>query len=182
MKNIFSIALLSSLVLSNLMATNDNEIDLTGEVLSGAVVGFEAVDAQPLFSGDSGIVRFKDPGQIDIGTVGAGSDFTENLSHDIFVHTNDTNGVTIEITDATGNNGVLRGFDSADNFVGTIFTSYKLLGSTYTPSSTGVKDLVTNKNLGSATIGKFEIVPDTVPDFQSAGDYGTLLAIAISVK
>jgi hypothetical protein len=181
MKNIFSIALLSSLVLSTLMAT-DNKIDLTGEVLSGAVVGFEAVDTQPLFSGDTSIVRFKDPGQIDIGTVGAGGDFTTNLSHDIFVHTNDTNGVTMEITDGSGMNGVLRGFDSADNFVGSIFTSYKLMNASYTPSSTGVKDLVTTKNLGSTLVGKFEIVPDTVPDFQSAGDYGTVLTVAIAVK
>jgi len=181
MKNIFSMALLSSLIISNLVAT-DNEIELTGEVLSGAVVGFEAVDTQPLFSGDNSIVRFKDPGQIDIGTVGAGSDFTTNLSHDIFVHTNDTNGVTMTITDASGMNGVLRGFDSANNFVGTIFTSYKLMGTTYTPSSTGARDLVTGKNLGSTMVGKFEIVPDHVPDFQSAGDYGTVLTVAIAVK
>ena len=182
MKNIFSTILLSGLIIPNIMFANDNEIELTGEVLSGAVVGFEAVDTQPLFSGDSGIVRFKDPGQINIGTVGAGGDFTTNLSHDIFVHTNDTNGVTMEITDASGNNGVLRGTDSAGNFVGTIFTSYKLMNASYIPSSTGAKDLVTGKNLGSALVGKFEIVPDTIPDFQSAGDYGTILTVAIAVK
>jgi len=178
--------LLSTVMIATLLSTTafavDNQINITGTVLSGAVVGFSDMSEEALFSGDDAIVKFKDPGQINLGTIGVGETFADNLEKDIYVKTNDTNGVTITLTDTT-NSGNLKGMDNHNTANGeTINMSYKVMNSDYTIGTTGAVDLVTTKDSGKNSVGTFKMIPDTATSNQGAGTYGTVLTVTIAVK
>jgi len=180
MKKLLSIVAIGAL-LSTTVFADDNEIDITGTVLSGAVVGFSDMSDQDLFSGDSAIVKFKDPGQIDLGIIGVGETFADNLTQNIYVKTNDTNGVSMTITDPT-NNGNLKGVDSNDAPNGeTITMAYKLMGSDYVIGTTGAVTVASGKDDGTTKQGNFEMNPSAASANQAAGTYGTVLTVAIAV-
>jgi len=179
MKKLLSIVAIGAL-LSTTVFANDNEIDITGTVLSGAVVGFSNMSTEALFLGDNAIVKFKDPDKINLGIIGVGETFADNLIQHIYVKTNDTNGVSMTITDST-NSGNLKGFDNhgvANEE--TITMAYKLMGSDYVIGTTNAVNLVTAKNVGSDSVGDFEMIPTAATANQAAGTYGTVLTVTIA--
>lgn len=180
MKRLLSIIALGALLSSGVNAA-DNQIDITGTVLSGAVVGFADMSGEALFSGDTAIVKFKDPSQINLGTIGVGETFADGLTQNIYVKTNDTNGVSMSITDGT-NSGNLKGLDSAGADNGeTIDVSYNLMGAAYTLGTTGAVTLVATKDLGSTSVGDLVMTPSAATTNQGAGTYGTVLTVTIAV-
>ena len=180
MKKLLSIMAIGALFSTTAFATNDNKIDIIGTVLSGAVVGFSDMSQEALFSGDSAIVKFKDPGQINLGIIGVGETFENNLVQSIYVKTNDTNGVTMTITDPT-NSGNLNGLDdhSTDNGE-SITMSYKLMGLDYTIGTTGAVTVASGKDDGKTKQGEFKMIPDAATANQAAGTYGTVLTVTIA--
>jgi len=180
MKKLLSIVTVGALFSTMAFATNDNEIDITGTVLSGAVVGFSDMSGEALFSGDSAIVKFKDPGQINLGIIGVGETFEDNLVQPIYVKTNDTNGVSMTITDPT-NSGNLNGLDDHGKDNGeSINMSYKLMGVDYIIGTTGAVTVASGKNDGTKKQGEFKMIPDAATSNQAAGTYGTVLTVTIS--
>jgi opacity protein-like surface antigen len=180
MKKLLSIAAVAALLTTGAFAA-DNQIDITGTVLSGAVVGFSDMSGENLFLLDDAIVKFKDPGQIDLGIIGVGETFADQLTQTIFVKTNDTNGVSMTITD-TVNSGHLTGVDNAGADNGEdIDMAYNVMGAAYLIGTTGAVDLVTAKNTGGNSVGDFVMPPDAATANQGAGDYGTVLTVAIAV-
>ena len=180
MKKLLSIAAVAALLVTSVNAADD-QIDITGTVLSGAVVGFSDMSGEALFSGDTAIVKFKDPGQIDLGIIGVGETFADNLTQNVYVKTNDTNGVSMTITD-TVNSGHLTGVDSAgvDN-TEDINMAYNLMNNAYTIGTTGAVNLVTAKDTGDTSVGDFVMIPTQATSNQGAGTYGTVLTVAIAV-
>jgi hypothetical protein len=180
MKKLLSIAAVAALFATGMNAADD-QIDITGTVLSGAVVGFVEMSGEALFSGDVGIVKFKDPGQINLGIIGVGETFADNLSQDIYVKTNDTNGVSMTITD-TVNNGHLTGIDNAGADNGEdINMAYTLMGTDYTVGTTGAVTVASGKDDGTTDQGDFVMAPVAAKANQAAGTYGTVLTVAIAV-
>ena len=167
--------LLSLATVTTLFSADVNQIDVGGEVLAAAIVGFDApitenlVDETFTFKG-----AFVDIGKIPLG--GKISPVTKK----IYVKTNATDGVTMEITDPKG---YLHGHivdSSEDNLVQ---MKYFLMGSAYAIKDGGARDLVTATNSGEEEVGDFVIEQknDTSAD-QPAGIYSVSLDVEILAK
>ncbi|SFV54408.1 hypothetical protein MNB_SV-12-976 [hydrothermal vent metagenome] len=166
--------ILSLVTVTTLFSTDVNKIDVGGTVLSAAIVGFDnpitenLVDNTFTFKGIS----------IDIGTIPLGGKIAP-VTKNIYVKTNATDGVTMEITDPKG---YLHGnlLDSDDNMVP---MRYSLMGSSYAIKNGGARDLVTATNSGTSDIGTFVIEQKSLasPD-QPAGEYSVLLNVKILAR
>jgi len=167
--------LLSLVTITTLFSTDVNKIDVGGTVLSAAIVGFDSpitanlVDNTFTFKGIS----------IDIGTIPLGGKIAP-VTKKIYVKTNATDGVTMEITDPKG---ILHGhlFDSeGDNMVQ---MKYSLMGSSYSIKNGGARDLVTATNSGTSDIGEFVIEQkNSTSSDQPAGEYSVSLNVEILAK
>jgi len=167
--------LLSLVTVSTLFSVDVDQIEVGGEVLSAAIVGFDTaitenlVDETFTFKGTS----------IDIGSIPL-SGKVDPVTKKIYVKTNATDGVTMEITDPKG---FMHGHlvdESGDNLVQ---MKYSLMGSAYAIKDGGAIDLVTATNSGESDIGEFVIEQknETSSD-QPAGVYSVSLDVEILAK
>ena len=173
MKRFILVSMMASLICLNTHAA-DNEIALEAAVTAGAVVGFSDMSSESLGSGTTGIVKFKNPTDtFYFGTISAGEQFTAMIKS-IYVKTNNKNGVSITLTDAS-NNGNLKRLGGA-----TIEVDYKILGSAYNIGDT--VNLTNGVNDGGSSIGTLEIAPKVTDAIQRAGNYGTTLTVTIALR
>jgi hypothetical protein len=167
--------ILLSLLTVTTLFSNVNEIEVGGEVLSAGIVGFDTPIIENLVDNS---FSFKGT-FIDIGAIPLGGKISP-ITKKIYVKTNATDGITMEITDPKG---YMHGHfidSSGDNL---IQMKYSLMGSTYAIKDDGAKDLVTTTNSGESDIGDFVIEQknSTSPD-QPAGIYGVVLNVKILAR
>jgi hypothetical protein len=157
------------------MGGND-EMIVTGDILPAAIVSFDTpVNGETLLDNT---FSFKGS-SVDLGLIPLGSKITP-ISKNIYVNTNSSAGVTMEIDDSKP---FLKGSLMNTGGTATIGMKYSLMGSAYTIGSGNPVDLVTTVNSGLNGIGIFKIEQSTVTSADQIADtYTVTLNVAIVAK
>ena len=168
---LLSIAATAALLSTGAMAVNT--INIGGEILPSAVVGFDAVNGETL-----GTDRFMDA-TIELGSHEVDAFNANALSaseQDIYVKTNIASGGSVTMAITSANNGALV---HADDSSITIPVAYKIGGTTLSTDGTSPVTIASAANDGSTATGdKFTVTPTAAAD-QLAGTYNDTLTVAI---
>jgi len=168
MKKLLSIAAVAALL--SIGAIADNTIDVSGEVLPSAVVGFADVSGETL-----GTDKFIDA-TINLGSHEVDAFNTDAAtSKDIFVKTNIATGNTVTMAITSNNGDTLK-----DEVSGaTIPVTYTVGNTALATDGTNPVTLANAANAGSQAItDKFTIATNAADD-QLAGTYGATLTVEI---
>ena len=167
--------LISTLIATILMG-GDDEMIVTGDILPAAIVAFDTpVNGEALLDNT---FTFKES-SVDLGVIPLGSKITP-ISKNIYVNTNSSAGVTMEIDDSKA---FLKGSLMNTEGTSTISMKYSLMGSVYTIGAGNAVALVTPVHSGLSDIGIFKIEQSTVTSADQIADtYTVTLNVAIVAK